>query len=273
MNRGAVLAAARRWRELGVVTIPVRYMSKVPLVKWTPWVKQMPPAALSEYWLRKMWPCNLAVILKDGLTVLDFDEEDAYTTWALKMGHMARSFTVRSRRGYHVYLWLMDWESKTYAMTGGELKSNGIAIVPPSLHAFGHRYAAVCDEAPILGVAGIDDLGVEVKQELIWQPSRTTPKQSQNGTGTVARIKSQIDIGIWLSQYTTLRPQSDGSLVGTCPFHDDHHPSLQVWPNEGRCYCHSTRCRANRKIDVITAASLIYNVSMASAITILAEEL
>jgi DNA primase len=63
----------------------------------------------------------------------------------------------------------------------------------------------------------------------------------------VERIKHAVSIVEIIERYATLRRSGD-SLVGLCPFHSDHHPSLVVYPATGTFYCFG--CRKHG--DVIT---------------------
>ncbi len=58
----------------------------------------------------------------------------------------------------------------------------------------------------------------------------TTPDED------VARLKSMILIEDLIGQYVALRRQGK-ALVGRCPFHDDHHPSLVIYPATKSFYC------------------------------------
>lgn len=272
--RGNLLEKAQRWiDEYDVSVVPVRYMSKVPMVKWVPWTERRPPKPLVEFWFRS-YPINMAVVIGGGLCVIDFDKPIEYLFWKERNEHLAKSYTVKTGRGWHVYLWLMEWEKKIFRHKGGEMKCAGLAISPPSTHASGKKYREVFENAGILGVAGIDDLGIELIEEISWRAGGGKGSDRKNGCcGTVAKIKSEINIAVFLSGYTRLKDNGDGSLMGVCPFHDDHVPSLQVWPKEGRCYCHSPNCIAHRQVDVIAAYAYLMNVPMDQATYMLAAEL
>lgn len=272
-DKEALAAKAKWWLdEYDVSVVPVRFMSKVPLVKWVPWIERRPPRPLVEFWFSR-WPLNMAVVVGGGLCVADFDQPIGYLRWKEENPHLAKSYTVKTGRGWHVYLWLMEWEKKIFRHEYGEVKCTGIVISPPSLHAGGKRYTEIFENARILGVAGVDDLGVKLIEEVSWRAGAEGSSGSDRCTGTVAAIKAQINIGSFLSKYTKLKDNGDGSLMGICPFHDDHTPSLQVWPNEGRCYCHSPHCVAHRQTDVIAAFALLNNLPMDQATYMLAQDL
>jgi DNA primase len=62
----------------------------------------------------------------------------------------------------------------------------------------------------------------------------TTPDEE------VAQLKSLIAIEDLISQYLSLR-RSGKNFVGRCPFHDDHRPSLVVYPATQSFYCFACR--------------------------------
>lgn len=73
----------------------------------------------------------------------------------------------------------------------------------------------------------------EVKPQPLPAASSLNPELRQR----VTRIKSQVPIADVIGQYLKLEPYGD-YLMGLCPFHDDHNPSLAVYPARGtfRCY-------------------------------------
>jgi DNA primase len=54
----------------------------------------------------------------------------------------------------------------------------------------------------------------------------------------VTRIKSDVPIAELIGQFVKLQRYDGDYLIGLCPFHDDHNPSLAVYPAKGtfRCY-------------------------------------
>ena len=282
MDRESTIIAALTWRNEGIPVVPVRYCAKSPIVKWTPWINRVPPKPLLEFWFTKNYPCNIAVVLCQGLSVVDFDKPLAYANWCSENPYLSNSLTVKTSRGWHVYMWLAMYEPHTYRFDGGEVKTNGIVVVPPSVHGSGREYRTLNPDASILGRAGIYDLGVNILGIESSYRRRSTTSGSLNHSldnsldtqeTTVDRIKKNVDIALWLSRYTTLKDMGDGSLMGICPFHADSSPSLQVYPAEGRCYCHATHCRAHRHTDVIAAAAYKNTISMSEAVGLLASEL
>jgi DNA primase len=65
----------------------------------------------------------------------------------------------------------------------------------------------------------------------------------------IAEIKQQLTIGQVLEHYN-LKADKNNRL--TCPFHHDHTPSMQVYPETNTVHCFSSNCKLHGKaIDVI----------------------
>ena len=61
----------------------------------------------------------------------------------------------------------------------------------------------------------------------------------------IERIKRETDLAaVVRSRGIELRPKG-GDLVGLCPFHDDHHPSLNVTPSTRLWRCTSCNATGN----------------------------
>jgi len=276
LRKSQIVDHVFRWWENDISVVPVKYMTKIPMRPWRRWAGKKQPKPVLESWFSNAWPCNLGVILSGGLCVVDFDDPFSYLSWTGRAPHLAESYTVKTGRGRHVYLWLAKEEYYTYHFDGGELKCNGIVVAPPSVHPSGREYEEASEFSRILGVAGIDDIGVRIlgNEELPgWVDHSPSTYQGKDGLSTVEAIKGAFGIGQFLSQHTTLKPLGDGTFVGVCPFHNDSNPSLRVWPDEGRCYCHAPHCVAHRRTDVIAAAAYLWNISVSQAACRLAQEL
>ena len=63
---------------------------------------------------------------------------------------------------------------------------------------------------------------------------------------TIEKIKAAANVEEVVGQYVTLRRRGAG-LVGLCPFHDDHHPSLYVSPAKGVWRCFSCGAGGNAR--------------------------
>jgi hypothetical protein len=222
---------------------------------------------------------NIAIVLNRDYAILDFDVSDAYHRWRIQ--HPIKTYTVKSNRGYHVYLRVAEPLS-TSAMQGGEILASGhMATIPCSVHKSGHTYEAI-NEYQILSVDSLADIGViaipiEAQrteqtydgichdyEARAWLPTGGTLNADES---PIAKIKRYASITKLLG-YTS----KNSTFVMCCPFHDDSTPSLQVWPADNKAYCHAPHCVAHRSIDVIDAAALLWKVDNKRAIGMLASQ-
>ena len=81
----------------------------------------------------------------------------------------------------------------------------------------------------------------------------------------VTQIKTQVPIQELISEFVTVKKSGRG-YVALCPFHDDHHPSLQIHPQKGIFKCFS--CGTGG--DVITFYALINKKKWSEALQELA---
>jgi DNA primase len=77
----------------------------------------------------------------------------------------------------------------------------------------------------------------------------------------VQRIKQSVNIEQVVGQYVKLRPSSN-SLTGLCPFHEDHTPSLVVYPLTGTYHCYG----CGKHGDVISFVKEIEHMSFIQAL-------
>jgi DNA primase len=79
----------------------------------------------------------------------------------------------------------------------------------------------------------------------VWKPR--IPDSVSPNRDRVDRIKRNVPIASVIERYVKLRPFGQ-HLMGLCPFHDDHNPSLAVYPNRSSFRCYGCQIRG----DVIT---------------------
>lgn len=271
----SALDQALRWHDMGITPIPCRYRSKQPVVSWGAWKDKLPPLPLVRSWFAGLY--NIAIIIPANLIVLDFDIPGYYHRWRMSYPSLADTYTVKSRRGYHAYLW-SDEQIQTAGMAGGDILAAGhMNTVPCSVHKTGHQYQG--NDKPILrigsfGETGItpierEQTGVVIDQTIptarVWLP--TGREDWEDGDKPVDRIKSRLDMYGLLRHLGVSITGEHKSIVMCCPFHEDRNPSFQVWADGARC--HATHCRANRSMDVIDLAAMWWGVSNKMAIGML----
>lgn len=76
-------------------------------------------------------------------------------------------------------------------------------------------------------------------------------------------LKQRIPIEEVIGQYVPLIRQGH-YYTGLCPFHDDHHPSLAVYPERGTFCCFACGERG----DVIRFRMLIERISFREAVSV-----
>ena len=92
------------------------------------------------------------------------------------------------------------------------------------------------------------------------QKSRQHRVKAREGSFSVKAIKEAHDIVNIISRYTDLR-KAGKEYIGTCPFHQDNHPSLQVNQQKQLFYCFSCQ----RKGDLINFIMQIENLDTKQA--------
>jgi hypothetical protein len=142
-HESALLDYATAYARRGWSIIPVA--GKKPVGLWTPF--QTRPAdtkTLSRLFARK-GITGLAVVLgsaSGGLAVRDFDDSAAYHAWAAQNpADAARSPTVKTARGFHLY-GRLDEEEYVH-VSDGELRADHghYVVLPPSVHPDGSVYS------------------------------------------------------------------------------------------------------------------------------------
>jgi hypothetical protein len=215
---------------------------------------------------------NLGIVLKGGITALDFDNAGSYFLWKREAPKELReSFSVRSGRGWHVYVKLKE-PFKTIARIdrGGEVRGRGIMVVPPSIHKNGKCYQRL-NESQICEVVSVDEL--RVRYTLAFHDEGDIGKiKGFDGDTLVSEILRNIRIDKYLSRFTDVE-WNGSAWMCRCPFHNDNNPSMQVNIEHGWAYCHSPHCIAHRKNSVIEIARLAWNRPVKDVLFLLASEL
>ena len=141
-----ILTAALDYAERGWSIVPVKFENgrKRGAVRWKTYQTLQPSRKLLEKWFSDGKYPALAVVLgavSGHLACRDFDEVSSYENWAQNFPNLVNSLpTVRTGRGYHVYL--ATQVNKTVKYTDGELRGEkSLCCLPPSRHPSGEGYA------------------------------------------------------------------------------------------------------------------------------------
>lgn len=281
---------AMKFLSAGIGIIPVTYRDKRPAMcllpeldghtTWEPYKTKLPTPQEVDLWFRQ--PVNYGVICGwQNLTVLDFDDMPEYINWQLwatRAGGVAEfvathAYRVTSNRGMHVYIRLPHKERNRKAGKI-DIKGDGYVLGPGSIHPSGAEYQAQREALLFPVIEALSDVlptallipSVTPPGATVWQ----TPPRPWAATGhnLIAKIKAAYPIE---SLFPQAKPSGKGWLLATCPFHDDHHPSLWINTEQGICGCFSG-C-TDKPLDVINVYARMNGLSNRDAIGILMEKL
>lgn len=288
MSENSVYEVANQWRARGVSPIPCQAQSKIAAISWKPYQDTLPSAEQIRDWFSNERNYNLAVIGggRKNLAILDFDTMPRYEEWSADRQELARSYTVQTARGRHVYFFL-DSPASTQYLNGIELRSTGAYVLtPPSVHPSGANYIAVNPEAAILTTNLDAIVSVECAQYMrsgTTAPLRPLNTEQGSGDNLTAEIRRALPMLSLVLRYTTATPSSsDGRwFLASCPFksnhkHGDAHPSFWIDNRRGIAGCFSPRCKAEqpnaRPMDQINFYARLHGLSNRDAIFALADE-
>jgi hypothetical protein len=138
--------------RLGFACIPLEPDSKRPLSGFdlSRYFSQRPSASELRAWFTPQ-TTNFAVMcgaVSNNLFVLDFDTPDAYLDFTTQFPIPAQSFTVKTRRGYHVYLRSSHCHLRSRKVRGGELKAAGGYVVGAG-SVIGLIHYTISNDAPV----------------------------------------------------------------------------------------------------------------------------
>lgn len=257
-----LLEAAFAYLKAGYAVIPLwRDVRKNPhLSTFSEYHFRLPTQSEWVRWARQ-WPCaNIGLITGYwGLVGLDFDNETSYRTWCLGagIGIAGRTWTVATRRGYHVWFKVSNdpGQSRNYTQDGHTVllrAKGGYCIVPPSIHHTGTRYRTIHKIEPFK----VDSIELYLSD---WQEAEhNTPARRPNiplELTTIAKIEDFIaPIG---------KPNYRGAYQAFCPFHDDKRPSAWVNPTEGRFGCNA--CWPGKWFDIINVYAMLNGLTNSQA--------
>jgi len=267
--------AAKRWISRGASLLPCQPNSKYLVAGFGPFRKTITTeAGAAQYFERGNY--NLAVVLPGGprgLYCLDFDDWSRYVMWSESVpAELQTTHTEITPRGAHVF-YRGAIPAGLALIAGVEIKR--LAVVAPS-RAKNRIYTD-------LGYPGF--LEIPDYKAIIFSllsegnhpssspdPAPIQPGSIANAGDVVARIKASFPITELVGEYTELRPSRAGDrrwLVGLCPFHADHKPSLWVDAERNLWGCHACGISG----DAINFYAREHKISLQAAIRELAGRL
>ncbi len=242
------------------------------------------PAFAAQWFLNT--DANLGLVLggSTGLAVADWDVLQSYQAWLETTGQRVVTLTEQTARGYHSFFIAQGLPSVTGQ--GCEFKTRGVCMVSPSRHPSGVVYQIV-NNVPILTIDEEKMLALfpflsESLRQQTPNDDKNSPVNQASGkktkglpirAGVITRIKATRSI-VAEMRATGIKLQSGGrqTLVGLCPFHQDHSPSLWANPESGLWGCNKPTCPAAGTHDVINFRALSRSISNNAAIKQMANE-
>jgi hypothetical protein len=272
-SRLALFIRACWWLRQGIHLLPLKPRSKHLQPGFGPRKARISDPAVARKWFLNT-DANLGVVLggEPRLVVADWDDASAYEAWRATLGASVETLVEYTPRGFHAFFF-GDERLPSAAQGGCEFKSSGACAVSPSVHPSGDVYR-IAHPAPIARLSAAQTLSLFPFLSAANLLTPLTPLPSPPlGAGVIARIKAahpildeMLDAGI------ELRPAGSNTLVGRCPFHDDHVPSLWLYPDTGLWGCNRPDCRAAGVHDVINFRAFARRISNRAAIRQLADE-
>ena len=241
-SKPAPECAPSRYVELGLCLVLLRPNSKRPIPhpesgSW--WLLQDEAALIAA--LQTHPQANIAIRC-DGIVQVDSDSDSALD-WAITRGLSSKSaWVLRTARGWRVFYRAPDPCPISHTDSTHQipdlLAPGGLGVVPPSIHPSGFRYFWELGHSPfdILphDLAPLPDAILKAWQEFKAVPA--SPPRSGNTPGWLGLVFDAICDHLSMTG-RRLRHTREGSLITTCPLHDDRHPSFSIHPHRGwRCF-------------------------------------
>lgn len=275
------------WLEHGIAVVPLKPQSKELQPGYGAHLAHIVDIAFARKWFLNT-DANLGIVLgsPSGLAVADWDDQQAYTSWRLGPGAGVETLIEQTKRGYHVFFTGDNLAPAT--RNDCEFKTQGICMVSPSIHPSGVVYRITSNASVIrinrenthilfpflseaLSESNLKDEDGNISSLL--DGVRKIKNERALGNGLVARIKAARPIVEEMrSAGVKLQRGGRATLVGLCPFHQDHSPSLWVYPESGLWGCNKPECPAAGVHDVINFRGMQRGLSNEAAIKQLADE-
>jgi hypothetical protein len=245
LNSPMYAAAALLWYERGLQVIPLIPGSKLPAVKWDPWIADLSPGKIATYW--KQHPDHeLGFIVGDDTVVLDADAPESVAALVAieKAFNITSNMVIQTRRGQHHYFRLAPG---TFAKTD----SHGTADHPERLDVKAKRSMVVLPpstgKAVLAITAGPGSQLIEVGQDFIDavflhngrplpRPSVPTLRTATEPTTGKLRllqvILSHLDADCGYNDWTAVGMALSNETGGS----DDGDTLYDAWSSTGKKY-------------------------------------
>ena len=162
--RQPLLNPALQLAQSGISVIPVAGDSasnepKKPTIRWRRYQKRiMAEAEVRASFTDEARALGIVCGRVSGLVVIDFDDHLRYQRFCRHRPQLAKSYTVKTRRGYHVYFKTAE-KVPTHQFDGGDIKGEGSYVIAPPSCIGGFKYRPINNSVPLsLDRCGIDAL-------------------------------------------------------------------------------------------------------------------
>jgi hypothetical protein len=258
-----LIEAALWWLDLGVDLVPVQPGGKRLVPGFGAYRRRVQDEAAARFWWADR-AAGLGLVCGSGggLVVLDFDDVELYRRW--QSADVLHSYTVRTRRGFHVHVW--GDAAMVRGVEGLDVLGAGCVAVTASTPG----YRAV-DWSQ--GVVAIDDLGSLPLLSKEKRGGRFREGGFDGGDDLVGEIKRVFPLKQFAEDAGIRLRSSDRGrgrwFVARCPFHDDNHPSFWLDAHRGTWGCRACDISG----DVINLYARFARCSVRDAIDALASRL
>lgn len=280
-SRLARFTRACWWLQQGVHLVPLKPRSKHLQPGFGPSKARISDPACARKWFLNT-NANLGVLLggiqggAPRLLVADWDDPSSYHHWRATRGASVDTLVEQSPRGYHAFF-ISNERLPSAVRDGCELLSSSVCTVHPSIHPSGTLYR-IADPSSIARIDSSQARALfpflsDQNEPTFYSTPASRVTSPSLPVGVIARIKAahstvdeMLDAGI------ELRPAGPNTLIGRCPFHDDHSPSLWLYPDTGLWGCNRPDCLAAGVHDVINFRAFRLGISIQDAIRLLADQ-
>jgi hypothetical protein len=133
--------AARGYQALGFSVIPVHSDTKAAAVPWKLYQQRQATEAELGRWFQRYTGLGIVTGAVSRLLVLDFDDPHLYQRFRRAYPDLSQTYTVRTRRGWHLYYRLpAGFTLRIRSGQGIDLKAEGGMVVAPPTVIDGHTY-------------------------------------------------------------------------------------------------------------------------------------
>jgi hypothetical protein len=139
-----LISVAETYIQQGWSVIPLRRQSKAAAISWSLYQHRLPTASEIATWFTSS-KHGLAIVTGrvSRLAVLDFDLPEQYDAFKVALPHLVHTYTVRTRRGLHLYYRTpAGMFVPSHKAAGVDWKGEGGYVVAPPTCIDGYTYKA-----------------------------------------------------------------------------------------------------------------------------------